>query len=92
MPNILLMYINLLDSTYFVDSLQSALQNDCEMYPERGYFYIGKSLEEIFHIDLQVVFADFYGDFVLYGMHNELDMWLEILPLLQHQLLDLNLL
>ena len=73
-PNTLLMYINLLYNTCFVDSLQSALQNDHEMLSERYYSYTGKNPEEIFRIDLQEVFGDFCEGSVLYEMHNELDM------------------
>ena len=74
MPNTPLIYIDLLDNFSFVDSLRSASQNNFEMLSGRDYSYIDKSLEEIFRINLQEVFEGFCEGFVLYEMHNELDM------------------
>ena len=74
MLNTLLMCINLLDNTCFVDSLQPALQNDHEILSGRYYSYTGKNPKETFHIDLQEIFKGFCEGFVLYEMHNGLDM------------------
>ena len=76
MPNTPLMYTDLLGNVGFGDSLQSASQSIFQMLPEQDYFYTNKSLEGIFCIDLQEVFKGFCEDFVLYEMHNGLDMWL----------------
>ena len=73
-PNTLLMCINLLDNTCFVNSLQLALWNDHEMLSGRYYSYTGKNPEETFRIDLQEAFKGFCEGFVLYEMHNGLDM------------------
>ena len=68
------MCITLLDNTCFVDSLQLALQNNHETLFERYYSYTDKNPEETFRIDLQEVFRGFCEGFVLYEMHNGLDM------------------
>ena len=76
MLNIPLMYTDLLGNVSFGNSLQLASQSVFQMLPERDYFYTNRSLKGIFRIDLQEVFKDFCEDFVLYEMHNGLDMWL----------------
>ena len=76
MPSTPLIYTIPLGNFCFVDSFQSALQNDYEMLSGQDYFYTNKSLKETFRIDLQEVFGDFCEDFVLCEMHNGLDMLL----------------